>query len=199
MRLLIASLCIILLGCTPATQKLSSKQKKKSQALFTAMAGEGDYKSRYENIYNTPAPRLCEAMMPMQSIDWTFVPMLEPGVIRWIYKAKEVSFGRRTNAGIGYLRLYDLLTDETRKCTKARNRTSIVPEGAPWEDRVCGPVAVKAVCGSTFVSYENYERLIELSEEMKKYQKMLRGPIRADNEINCSGYSIGGSTRMRCR
>lgn len=199
MRLLLCCLCLVLLGCTPPNQKYSDGKVEESKNLFNAIGGEGNYKTRYERIHNAPASRLCEAIMPLQAVSWTFIPMTEPGVIRWKPNGFGHRLGFRENGGIGVQRINDLLREETVKCTKARNRTSLIPPGMPSEDRECGVVAVKAVCGENFVTYENYERLQELADEMLAYKKRLQGPIRADNEIRCSGYNIGGSTRMRCR
>lgn len=199
MRLLIACLCLVFLGCTPATQKFSEAKVKESHILFDAIAGEGDYKTRYERVYNSPAVELCKAAMPLQSLGSTFVAMPEPGVIRWQHGGMSVRLGRETNGGLGYRRLTNMLEDETVACSKAKNRTWQLLKRYPSADWECGIKAVKTVCGTDFVTYENYERLRVSASEYRDYNKKLQGTPRPDNQINCSGYTIGNTTRTTCR
>lgn len=198
MRLLVACLCLVLLGCTTETQKFSAAKVNESRILFDAIGGEGDYKTRYERIYNVPTVELCEAAMPLQSLGSTFVAMPEPGVIRWMHGGKSVRFDSETNGKLGYIRLTNMLEDETVACTKANNRTWEFLQRFPSADWECGIEAVKTVCGKDFVTYENYERLRVSAREYRDYRRKLSGPPRPDNQIECSSYTIGNSTRTRC-
>jgi len=189
---------LVCLGCTPETQKFAEAKQKDSHILFDAIGGEGDYKTRYERIYNAPAAELCEATMPLQSTGSTFVAMPEPGVIRWQHGGKSVSLGYETNGGLGYKRLTNMLEDETIACSKAKNRTWQLLKRFPSADWECGIEAVKTVCGTDFVTYENYERLRVSAREYRDFHRKLQGTPRPDNQIECSSYTIGNSTRTRC-
>ena len=199
MRIIILFFSLFVAGCINTVERIENAQIEKTRQLFNVVTPEGNYSSRYRAIHNLPATKLCEAVLPLQVIDWIFIPMLEPvGVIRWNKKVY-IQLESTENAEIGLSRLYKLLELETRNCQKTRGRPLISPS---YEDRECGAQAVREVCGGDFVSEKNYERLLQLQKERKIYQKAVNNRIvrnlRPDNEIRCTGYTLGGYSSLKC-
>ena len=102
--------------------------------------------------------------------------------------------------------MFDGLENELRKCFAKAGipyvRTG-KPYNEPWEDVTCSALAVKKVCGDDFVSEENYDRLMILGKERLEYRDAVIDArvdaIWRSSQINCSGYTIGNTTRTTCR
>ena len=212
-RLVLIGLVInFLTGCSPSVEKIENERIEQTQKIIDSFVPEGNYSSRYRVIHKMPTTQLCEAVLPLQRLEHIFIPMLDPaGIIRWkkrqfpsVLRADSTS-----NVNIVLTRLYNELTNETRKCSKAASR---LYGSKPWEDRSCGAKAVKVVCGDEFVSEENYERLLKINKERDLYRdavisRKVDAVMRSTRSermqnrvgaISCVGNTSYGSTIVNC-
>jgi len=221
MRLILIGVCLTLMACGNSVEKIETKWVDETEKTFDAIIPEGNYRSRYKAVHALSGPQLCEAVLPLQRLDWIFIPMLEPvGVIRWKRHPQNYLLSDLTsNVNIAVDRLYDELTQKTETCSKAAGRNY---GSKPWDDVGCSIVAVRAVCGDEFVSDANYDRLLEIDKERKVYQqamssKMARAAVfgSANNTnrtpivippiqppvstgVFCTGTSSGGFSTLSC-
>ena len=204
MRLVLLFMSLFLFACGNSVEKSENKWVGEAEKTIDAIIPEGNYRARYKAVHALSGPQLCEAVLPLQRLDGIFIPMLEPvGVIRWKWEPQIYLLGDQTsNVNIALDRLYNELTRETETCSKAAGRNFYGQK--PWEDRECGAVAVRAVCGVEFVSEANYDRLLEIHEERKIYRSAVssrtaRAVYRAANPTTyCSGTTISGISRVYC-
>ena len=106
----------------------------------------------------------------------------------------------------------DTTTHEVRQRARCHNcgvkgNNTIVADkpylDQPWDDVTCSASAVRKICGNDFVSEENYDQLMLTPQERRPYREALSDArvdaIWRSSQINCSGYTIGNTTRTTCR
>lgn len=203
MRLILIGICLTLMSCGNSVEKIEKKWVGEAEETFDAIIPDGNYRARYEAVHALSGPQLCEAMLPLQRLDWIFIPMLEPvGVIRWKQHPQSHLGDHTSNVNIAVSRLYRELTQKTDTCSKAAGRNY---GEKPWEDVGCSLIAVKAVCGDEFVSEANYDRLLEIDKERKIYRNakstaFARAAYKTANPTTyCTGSTIGGISNIRCK
>ena len=213
MRKIYLSLFLLLAACATTRGTIAKIEKQRlteAQENFNAPIPEGNFRSRHKAIHALPGEQLCEAVLPINKLDWFFIPMTEPvGVVRWkkqYFTSSQI--GEHTgNVKIGINRLFDELENELRKCFIKAGMPYIVADkpylDQPWDDVTCSASAVRKICGNDFVSEENYDQLMLTPQERRPYREALRDArvdaIWRSSQINCSGYTIGNTTRTTCR